>query len=234
MPGALWSRDAIERARVDECPALRRVVVAIDPAASAGDEADETGIVVAGARSGRPRLCARRSLGPLLARMIGRARALEAYRAHRADRIVAEINNGGAMVEATLRVVGCGRFATSAVTPRAASSLRAEPVAALYEQGRVHHVGAFPALEDQMCAFTGGRRCATSALARPRRRAGLGAVGIDAAQRRAGAAGLLPGDQREVAISYQLSALIKKHPKDIVMPAKAGIQRSTGFPLSRE
>jgi predicted phage terminase large subunit-like protein len=154
MPGALWSRDAIERARVDAAPSLRRVVVAIDPAASAGENADETGIVVAA--------LGQDGAAYVLDDLSGRysphdwaARALDAYRAHRADRIVAEINNGGAMVEATLRVLDAG-VSYKAVHASRGKLARAEPVAALYEQGRVHHVGAFPALEDQMCAFTGG------------------------------------------------------------------------------
>jgi predicted phage terminase large subunit-like protein len=154
MPGALWSRDAIERARIDEAPVLRRVVVAIDPAASAGEDADETGIVVAA--------LGQDSHGYVLDDLSGRysphdwaSRALEAYRARRADRIVAEVNNGGAMVEATLRVLDAG-VSYKPVHASRGKLARAEPVAALYEQGRIHHVGAFPALEDQMCAFTGG------------------------------------------------------------------------------
>jgi predicted phage terminase large subunit-like protein len=154
MPGALWSRDAIERARIDVAGDLRRVVVAIDPAVSSGADADETGIVVAAlGQDGH---------GYVLDDLSGRysphdwaARALEAYRAHRADRIVAEVNNGGAMVEATLRVLDAG-VSYKPVHASRGKLARAEPVAALYEQGRVHHVGAFPALEDQMCAFTGG------------------------------------------------------------------------------
>jgi predicted phage terminase large subunit-like protein len=154
MPGALWSRDQIERARIDEAPVLRRVVVAIDPAASTGEEADETGIVVAA--------LGQDSQGYVLDDLSGRfsphdwaSRALEAYRVHRADRIVAEVNNGGAMVEATSRVLDAG-VSYKPVHASRGKLARAEPVAALYEQGRIHHVGAFPALEDQMCAFTGG------------------------------------------------------------------------------
>lgn len=154
MPGALWSRDAIERARVDAAPVLRRVVVAIDPAVSAGEDADETGILVAAlGQDGQ---------GYVLDDLSGRysphdwaARAIDAYRAHRADRIVAEVNNGGAMVEATLRVLDAG-ISYKGVHASRGKLARAEPVAALYEQGRIHHVGAFPALEDQLCAFTGG------------------------------------------------------------------------------
>ncbi len=154
MPGALWSRDAIEQARVDVAPELRRIVVAIDPAASASADADETGIIVAA--------LGQNGAGYVLDDLSGRfsphdwaARAIDAYRAHRADRIVAEVNNGGAMVEATLRVLDAG-ISYRPVHASRGKLARAEPVAALYLQGRVHHVGAFPALEDQMCAFTGG------------------------------------------------------------------------------
>jgi predicted phage terminase large subunit-like protein len=153
VPGALWTRDAIERARVAALPALRRVVVAIDPAASSAEGADETGIVVAGlGEDGH---------GYVLDDRSGRlrphdwaARAIAAFHAHRADRIVAEVNNGGEMVEATLRMLDAS-VPYKPVHASRGKMLRAEPVAALYEQGRVHHLGAFPALEDQMCVFAG-------------------------------------------------------------------------------
>ena len=79
--------------------------------------------------------------------------AVAAYRAHHADRIVAERNNGGAMVEATIRTVDANVPVTTVWASRGKAA-RAEPVSALYEQGRVHHIGAFSKLEDQMCAFT--------------------------------------------------------------------------------
>jgi phage terminase large subunit-like protein len=152
VPGALWQRGALEAARVAAAPALARVVVAIDPAASAGPEADETGIIVAGVTED--------GAGYVLEDLSGRmsphqwaARALEACRRFKADRIVAEVNNGGDMVEATLRALD----PSAPYKPVRASrgkAVRAEPVAALYEKGRVRHVGAFPSLEDQMCGFT--------------------------------------------------------------------------------
>jgi predicted phage terminase large subunit-like protein len=131
---------------------MTRVVVAIDPAVTSGDEADETGIVVAGKdKTGH---------GYVLADISGRypptqwARlAISAYATHRADRIVAEVNNGGDMVGATLRMVD-RNAAFTAVRASRGKVVRAEPVAALYEQGRVHHIGAFPQLEDQMTNFT--------------------------------------------------------------------------------
>ena len=151
VPGALWNRGVIEASRARAAPTLVRVVVAIDPAATSSEDADETGIVVAG-KDGQGR-------GWVLADGSGRYRpaewaktAIAAYRAHRADRVVAEINNGGEMVEATLRVID-PNVPFRAVRASRGKLTRAEPVAALYEQGRVHHLGAFPQLEDQMCGF---------------------------------------------------------------------------------
>jgi predicted phage terminase large subunit-like protein len=151
-PGALWSRATVEAARTDTAPELRRIVVAIDPAATSGADADETGIVVAGRDKA--------GIGYVLDDLSGRyapaewARtAIAAWRRHRADRIVAEINNGGEMVEATLRAVEPD-VPFAAVRAARGKVARAEPVAALYEQGRVRHLGAFPHLEDQMCGFT--------------------------------------------------------------------------------
>jgi predicted phage terminase large subunit-like protein len=151
VPGALWNRAEIEVARVSVLPELTRVVVAIDPAAGSGEHADETGIILAGKDAD--------GFGYVLADLSGHytppewARAaIAAYRTHGADRIVAEVNNGGDMVEATLRVVDAS-VPFTAVHASRGKVTRAEPVAALYEQGRVRHLGAFPVLEDQMCAF---------------------------------------------------------------------------------
>ena len=155
VPGALWSRALIEAARPPMgfvMPDLVRVVVAIDPAASSGEDADETGIIVAGKDKD--------SRGYVLADLSGHHTPIEwariavaAYKSHGADRIVAEVNNGGEMVEATLRVVD-DNVAYTAVHATRGKVVRAEPVAALYEQGRIRHMGAFTALEDQMCEFT--------------------------------------------------------------------------------
>jgi phage terminase large subunit-like protein len=152
MPGALWQRGLIEAARTAALPELIRIVVAIDPAASTGDDADETGIVVAGRDAA--------GHGYVLADASGHyppaewARvAVAAYAAHRADRVIGEVNNGGDMVEAMLRMVD-PNVPFRAVRASRGKAARAEPVAALYEQGRMHHLGALPRLEDQMCAFT--------------------------------------------------------------------------------
>jgi phage terminase large subunit-like protein len=81
------------------------------------------------------------------------AKAIEAYRRHKADRILAESNNGGAMVEATIRALD-SHVSFKSVHASRGKVVRAEPIAALYEQRKVHHVGIFATLEDQMCAFT--------------------------------------------------------------------------------
>jgi phage terminase large subunit-like protein len=156
VPGALWNRGIIEASRVRAAPALIRVVVAIDPAVTATADADETGIIVAG-KDGQGH-------GWVLGDTSGRYQPIEwartaisAYRAHSADRIVAEVNNGGDMVEATLRMIEPD-VPFTAVRASRGKVTRAEPIAALYEQGRVHHLGTFPELEDQMCAFVADGR----------------------------------------------------------------------------
>ena len=132
-------------------PDLVSIVVAIDPAASSGEDADETGIVVAGKDEGVTATC-----WPIprdtTADRVGPNR-LRRLPGHRADRIVAESNNGGEMVEATIRMVD-ENVAYTGVHATRGKVVRAEPVAALYEQGRIHHIGAFTQLEDQMCEFT--------------------------------------------------------------------------------
>jgi phage terminase large subunit-like protein len=147
VPGALWSRALIEETRWPPhkaVPELIRIVVAIDPAATSGEEADETGIVVAGKDAD--------GHGYVLADQSGRyppiewARtAISLYRKFKADRIVAEVNNGGDMVEATIRMVD-PNVAYTKVNASRGKVIRAEPVAALYEQRRVHHIGGRPAL----------------------------------------------------------------------------------------
>ncbi len=152
VPGALWTRELLEAARVRETPPLRRVVVAIDPAVTSKPGSDETGLVVAGLGDD--------GLGYVLKDASGRyraedwaRRAIALYRTFRADRVIGETNNGGDLVESTLRAIDRG-VSYKAVRASRGKAVRAEPVAALYEQGRVRHRGGFPELEDQMCAFT--------------------------------------------------------------------------------
>ncbi len=152
MPGGLWQHGIIEATRTSALPELSRVVVAIDPAVSASEAADETGIVAVGRDANGHGYVLADASGRYAPAEWGRV-AIAAYGAHQADRIVAEINNGGDMVEATLRMID-PNVPFSAVRAARGKVARAEPVAALYEQGRIHHIGAFPQLEDQMCSFT--------------------------------------------------------------------------------
>lgn len=171
-PGALWTRALIESCRV-EMPPLRqsrggeeefdfvRVVVAIDPATTTNEDSDETGIVVAARAANGKRY--------VLEDLSGRhkphewaAIALDAFERWGADRIVAETNQGGEMVEAVLRAEARGRpagkrhYAYRSVSASRGKQARAEPVSTAYERGEVHHVGAFEHLEDQLCVWVPG------------------------------------------------------------------------------
>ncbi len=151
-PGALWSRRMIDGARVKAGPEMRRVVVAVDPPSVSGATADECGIIVMGL--GRDDiayvLADRSSQGETPARWA--ARAVAAYDEFEADRIVAEVNQGGDLVEATIRQVA-PEVSYKAVRATRGKTMRAEPVSALYEQGKIRHLGVFSDLEDQMCSF---------------------------------------------------------------------------------
>jgi phage terminase large subunit-like protein len=157
VPGALWSQKLIDDTRLpfgDKVPDLIRVVVAIDPGMSASEDADETGIILAGKDARQHAYILGDYSGHYLPAEWAK-RAIDAYRnpERPADRVVAEKNNGGDMVEHTLRMVDPG-VPYKAVNASRGKVIRAEPVSALYEKGRVHHVGAFPTLEDQQCSFT--------------------------------------------------------------------------------
>jgi phage terminase large subunit-like protein len=139
-------------------PAFDRVVVAVDPSVSKSGRADECGIVVAGATMKGPRNAWSAVViedasvsggGP----QAWAEAAVAAYHRHGADRIVAEVNQGGALVEQAIRMVD-PVVPYRAVTARLGKSLRAEPVAALYEQGRIKHVRGLNRLEEQMCRMT--------------------------------------------------------------------------------
>lgn len=150
LPGALWTRDAIDAGRVRQAPDMRRVVVAVDPSGTRGgsDDGDDIGIVVAGLGvDGRGYVLADRTC-KLSPDGWGR-RAVQAYHDFKADRIVAEINFAGDMVRHVIQTVD-RKVAFKEVHASRGKVARAEPVAALYEQRRVSHVGSFPDLEDQM------------------------------------------------------------------------------------
>jgi len=130
---------------------LQRIVVAIDPAVTSGEDADHTGIIVAGKGID--------ACGYILADLTCRLspdgwgrRAVGAYHHYRAERIIAEVNNGGDLVERVIRVVD-PNVSFKAVRASRGKAVRAEPIAALYEQGRIFHTRPFPELEDELCNF---------------------------------------------------------------------------------
>lgn len=151
LPGALWTREMFDSQRKGMLPEMRRIVVAVDPSGTRGesDSGDSIGIVVAGIGiDGRGYVLADRTckLSP-----DGWAkRAVGAYHEFKADRIVAERNFGGAMVEAVIRTADKS-VSYKEVTASRGKVARAEPIAALYEQGRVSHAPDLEELEDQMC-----------------------------------------------------------------------------------
>lgn len=153
LPGALWTRDMLDRNRKAIVPEMRRIVVAVDPSGTGGasDDGDSIGIVVAGLGiDGRGYIIADRTC-KLSPDGWGK-RAVAAFHEFEADRIVAERNFGGAMVEHVIRTVDKS-VSYKEVTASRGKVARAEPVAALYEQDRVSHIGGLPELEDQMCLF---------------------------------------------------------------------------------
>jgi phage terminase large subunit-like protein len=157
VPGAMFSRGTIDRNRTKALPELDRIVVAVDPSGTEGDEekrSDEVGIVVAGR-------CADKHGWVIDDRSLNEgpdkwARAvIEAFHEFEADEVVVETNYGGAMVESVLRSVpGGGALPIKKVTASRGKHIRAQPVASLYEQSRVHHLGSFATMEDQLCLFT--------------------------------------------------------------------------------
>jgi len=164
--GALWALEdrlgegdiiipGIDSGRVakgDE-PAMQRIVVAVDPSGTKGDgKGDDIGIVVAGLGVDGRGYVLEDATCQMSPEGWGR-RAVDCYRRWNADRIIAERNYGGAMVEAVVRAAN-DNVAYSEVTASRGKAVRAEPIAALYEQGKIHHIGYFPELEDQLCAFT--------------------------------------------------------------------------------
>ena len=157
-PGALWTSEMIAAAQAREVPELDRIVVALDPPVTSGPAADECGIVVAGVvAKGAPhtwRAYVIEDASIAGATPLGWAqRAVEVFHAHGADRLVAEVNQGGDMVETLLRQIDPG-IAFSGQYANRGKGARAEPVAALYEQGRVEHATGLGVLEDQMCQMT--------------------------------------------------------------------------------
>jgi phage terminase large subunit-like protein len=152
VEGALWSRATIEACRVRIAPEAVRVLVGVDPPAGAGAGSDACGIVVVAlGADGQGYVLADASVQGMPPEGWA-ARVAQVAHAHGADRVIAEANNGGAMVEAVLRVADPA-LPVRRVHATRGKAARAEPVSVLYAQRRVHHVGAFPALEDEMAGL---------------------------------------------------------------------------------
>ncbi len=151
IPGALWSHTMIEAGRVQQMPRMLRIVVAIDPAVTSGENSDETGIIVAGLGADKH--------GYVISDLSGRytpaewaARAVYALHQVKGDRIIGEANNGGDLIEHAIRTVDA-KVPYKKVHASRGKLTRAEPIAALYEQNRCHHYKVLPELEDEMCGY---------------------------------------------------------------------------------
>jgi phage terminase large subunit-like protein len=155
LEGALWTNDLIEEARLkdDTEKELTQIIIAIDPAVTSNANSDETGIVVVGKDHNNEFYVLEDLSGRHSADKWGRI-AINAFYDWEADRIVAEVNNGGDLVERLIRNID-NNVPYRSVRATRGKILRAEPIAALYEQRRVHHIGVLPELESQMCSYTG-------------------------------------------------------------------------------
>jgi phage terminase large subunit-like protein len=161
-PGALWKLAQIDALRVRNLPGeLLRVVVSVDPSGGSKPTSDEVGIGAAGVA-----MCRCKCVNPwdkpelhgfvledatdILSPAAWAARSAKLYRDRQADLLVGEVNFGGELVESNIRTLGDATIAFKAVTASRGKAVRAGPVAGLYEQGKIHHLGAFPKLEDEM------------------------------------------------------------------------------------
>lgn len=153
IEGALWTYKMIEDTRVREAPEMTRVVVGVDPAVTSTKASNETGIVVCGLGVDGKFYVIDDVSGIMTPDAWGKT-AINAYYKHKASRIIAEVNNGGDLVERLLRTIDKNIPYTSVSATRG-KLVRAEPISALYEQQRVSHLGIFKQLEDQMCSYVG-------------------------------------------------------------------------------
>ena len=152
VEGALFNSANIEQSRIEVTPDMQRIVIAVDPAVTANSNSDETGIIVAG-RGVDNHFYILEDKSGVFSPDVWIKRAIELYYKFDADRIVCEVNNGGDLIEKLLRVQDVN-VPYSSVRATRGKMLRAEPISALYEQGKVHHVGYFKELEEQMCSYT--------------------------------------------------------------------------------
>jgi phage terminase large subunit-like protein len=155
VPGALWTSAMIDDCRVSVLPQdLERVVVGVDPAVTSGEDSDEWGIVVAGRdRQHPPHFYVFADYSGVYTPNVACDKVLFAYATHQADRIIAEVNQGGQMIESILRSKEHG-FAYRGVHASRGKMVRAEPISALYEQRRVHHLGSLAKLEDELTSYS--------------------------------------------------------------------------------
>ena len=155
VEGALWNNKLIEEARLPEDTKkdYRQIIVAVDPAVTNNEDSDETGILVVGKDMNNEYYVLEDVSGKMSPDAWAK-KAINSYYDWNADRIVAEVNNGGDLVERLLRGIDTN-IPYRSVRATRGKLVRAEPVAALYEQRRVHHIGFFPELESQMCSYIG-------------------------------------------------------------------------------
>lgn len=153
-PNALWNSEIINSLRVSKFPSLKRIVVGVDPSVTSTDESDEAGIIVAGfGVDGHYYVLDDKSLRASPNEWA--REAVTAYHKWKADRVIGEANNGGDMIEIIIRSVDKD-ISYRKVHATKGKYIRAEPISALYEQGKVHHVGYFSDLEDEMTSWEPG------------------------------------------------------------------------------
>ena len=153
--GALWNYTMLEKCRVtkEQLPEFNKIVVSIDPAVTSNANSDETGIIVASLAEDGKYYVLEDKTGKYTPDEWGRV-AIELFYRYNANKIVAEVNNGGDLVERLLRSIDTN-IPYKSVHATRGKMVRAEPISALYEQGKVFHLGTFPKLEEQMCSFIG-------------------------------------------------------------------------------
>lgn len=150
--GALWSWRGLEKCRQQTFPDLDRLILAVDPAVTSGQKSDETGIILAG-RSGSSAYVLKDISGRYTPSQWTKI-VIDTYKTYKVDKVVAEVNQGGDLVEQMLRASAEGaRLSFKAVRATRGKRVRAEPIANLYEQGLVHHVGDLASLEEQLCSY---------------------------------------------------------------------------------
>tara|TARA_R110001592_G_scaffold12848_6_gene60427 strand:- start:259 stop:1515 length:1257 start_codon:yes stop_codon:yes gene_type:complete len=154
LEGSLWNREMIDKAMIkynEKLPDFKRVIVAVDPAVTANKTSDETGIVVC-AIDYKGKFYILNDLSGKYSPDSWAKKAVEAYEGYKADKIIAEVNNGGDLVQKVVKTID-PNVSYKAVRATRGKFVRAEPIAALYEQNRVKHIERFSSLEDQLCSY---------------------------------------------------------------------------------